>query len=152
MFYTSKEDSERALADSLQKELSYLPEAGYMDHLLSSGLIIFRLGAIQWLIKTQSMLNLSFRALFDVANYLDRFLFLNQCFVWKYWMIELLSVASKYSDVSTPLLNGIQFLAMLTEDGGSGAFIRVEHDLMDGINITTSTWVVPRFHDSLFLC
>lgn len=42
----TKEDCKRALTVCLQNELSCLPEAGYVGHLRSSGLVMFRFSAI----------------------------------------------------------------------------------------------------------
>ncbi|KAE8687007.1 hypothetical protein F3Y22_tig00111027pilonHSYRG00727 [Hibiscus syriacus] len=50
-FYTTKEDSEQAIVICLEKELSYMPEPGYLDYLLSSNLVFARFRAVQWLIK-----------------------------------------------------------------------------------------------------
>ncbi|EEF30818.1 cyclin d, putative [Ricinus communis] len=102
-FYTTKEDCEQALSLCLEKELSYMPQQGYFEHLQSKNLFFARFKAVQWLIKSRSRLNLSFETLFNAANYLDRFISLNKCLEWKNWMVELLSVAclsvaSKFSE------------------------------------------------------
>ena len=50
-FYTTKEDSERALVIFLEKEFSYRPEPGYIDYLQSNNLVFARFRAVQWFIK-----------------------------------------------------------------------------------------------------
>lgn len=50
-FYTTKEDCEKAICVCLQKELAYMPEPGYLEHLLSEKLFFARFKAIQWLVK-----------------------------------------------------------------------------------------------------
>ncbi|KAJ9185237.1 hypothetical protein P3X46_004894 [Hevea brasiliensis] len=112
-FYTTKEDFEQALCSCLQEELTYMPEHGYLEHLHSTKLFFARFKAIQWLIKSRSRLNLSFVTLFNAANYLDRFISMNQSHGWKNWMVELLSVAclsvaSKFIEISTPSLQEMQ--------------------------------------------
>ncbi|XP_058209122.1 putative cyclin-D7-1 [Rhododendron vialii] len=106
-FYTTKEDCREAFEICLQKELSYMPESGYRDHLQSSGLSLARFRAMLWLAKSQSRLNLSCQSVFNAANYFDRFLSSKQCKGWKYWMFELLaiaclSVASKFGETAHP--------------------------------------------------
>ncbi|KAK3226334.1 hypothetical protein Dsin_006196 [Dipteronia sinensis] len=109
-----KEECDEATIMCLDKELSYMPQPGYLDYLLSNNnLMHSRSKAIQWLVKSRSRLNLSFGTVFSAANYLDRFLSLNQCHGWRYWMIELLSVAcvsvaSKFIETSAPSLQEIQ--------------------------------------------
>ncbi|XP_059649925.1 putative cyclin-D7-1 [Cornus florida] len=112
-FYTSKEDCEQALSICLQKECTYLPQPGYSDYLKTYNLIIPRFIAIQWLIKSQKRLNLSFGTIFNAANYLDRFISMNLCHGWKYWMYELLSVAclsvaSKFDDTASHPFHELQ--------------------------------------------
>ncbi|XVE61925.1 hypothetical protein DITRI_Ditri06bG0077300 [Diplodiscus trichospermus] len=107
-FYTTKEDTERALVICLEKELSYMPEPGYLDYLQSNNLVFARFRAVQWLTKTCTRLNLSIGTLFNAANYLDRFLSMTQCHGWKHWMVELLSIAclsiaSKFNETSLSL-------------------------------------------------
>ncbi|KAI8560530.1 hypothetical protein RHMOL_Rhmol04G0263600 [Rhododendron molle] len=77
-FYTTKEDCREAFEICLQKELSYMPESGYRDHLQSSGSSLARFRVMLWLAKG-----------------------------WKYWMFELLaiaclSVASKFGETAHP--------------------------------------------------
>ncbi|XVF55242.1 hypothetical protein PTKIN_Ptkin06aG0021400 [Pterospermum kingtungense] len=112
-FYTTKQDSEQALVICLEKELSYMPEPGYLDYLQSNSLVSARFRAVQWLIKTYTRLNLSIGTVFNAANYLDRFLSMSQCHVWKHWMVELLSlaclsIASKFNETSLPSLDELQ--------------------------------------------
>ncbi|XP_030925183.1 putative cyclin-D7-1 [Quercus lobata] len=112
-FYTTKEDCEQALAIYLEKEMSYMPEASYIEHLRSKNLIFARFRAIQWLFRSRSRLNLSFETAFHAASYLDRFISMHQCNGWEHWMVELLSVAclsiaSKFSETCTPSLHEIQ--------------------------------------------
>ncbi|CAL5422603.1 unnamed protein product [Camellia sinensis] len=83
-FYTTKEDSQQAFDICLQKEIGYMPESQYQDHLQSSGLILARFRAMQWLLKG-----------------------------WKYWMVELLaiaclSVAYKFGETTHLPLHEIQ--------------------------------------------
>lgn len=54
-FYTTKEDCEQALAIYLEKEMSYMPEASYIEHLRSKNLIFARFRAIQWLFRVSSL-------------------------------------------------------------------------------------------------
>ncbi|KAI7997025.1 putative cyclin-D7-1 [Camellia lanceoleosa] len=112
-FYTTKEDSQQAFDVCLQKEIGYTPESQYQDHLQSSGLILARFRAMQWLLKSQRRLNLSCQTVFNAANYFDRFLSMNQCKGWKYWMVELLaiaclSVAYKFGETTHLPLHEIQ--------------------------------------------
>ncbi|XVE76395.1 hypothetical protein DITRI_Ditri12bG0169200 [Diplodiscus trichospermus] len=112
-FYTTKEDSERALVICLEKEFSYLPEPGYLDYLQSNNLVFARYRAVRWLIKTCTRLNLSIGTVLNAANYLDRFLSISQCHGWKHWMVELLSIAclsiaSKFNEISFPSLDELQ--------------------------------------------
>ncbi|XP_062167067.1 putative cyclin-D7-1 [Alnus glutinosa] len=112
-FYPTKEDSEEALSIYLEKEISYMPEANYVEHLRSQNLTNARYRATRWLFRSRSRLNLPFGAAFNAANYLDRFISMNQCNGWSYWMVELLSVAclsvaSKFSETCTPTLHEIQ--------------------------------------------
>ncbi|KAJ0028699.1 hypothetical protein Pint_35385 [Pistacia integerrima] len=112
-FYNTKEDCEQASIICSKKELSYIPEPGYLEYLQSNNLMNFRLKAIQWLFKSRSRLNLCYGTVFNAANHLDRFISMNQCHGWKCWMIELLSVAclsvaSKFTETSAPLLQEIQ--------------------------------------------
>ncbi|KAG5553954.1 hypothetical protein RHGRI_011726 [Rhododendron griersonianum] len=83
-FYTTKEDCREAFEICLQKELSYMPESGYRDHLQSSGLSLARFRVMLWLAKG-----------------------------WKYWMFEVLaiaclSVASKFGETAHPPFHEIQ--------------------------------------------
>lgn len=51
-FCTTKEDCKQALVIHLDKELSYMPENGYLEeHLRSKNLLFARSRAILWLIK-----------------------------------------------------------------------------------------------------
>ena len=50
-FYMSKEDCEHAFAICFQKEVTYMPQCGYKDHLQSCGLVLDRFRAMQWLLK-----------------------------------------------------------------------------------------------------
>ncbi|KAI5584389.1 hypothetical protein POPTR_006G088300v4 [Populus trichocarpa] len=112
-FYTTKEDCEKAVSIYLEKEFTCMPEPGYVEHLRTKNLLFARLRAIQWLIKSRERLSLSFETVFNAANYLDRFMSMNQCHGWKCWMVELLcvaclSVASKFTETRTPCLHDIQ--------------------------------------------
>ncbi|PQQ11146.1 hypothetical protein Pyn_16812 [Prunus yedoensis var. nudiflora] len=111
--YTTKEDFEQALAICLGKEMSYMPGPNYAEKLCSNNLIIARFKSIHWFIKCRSRLNLSLGTVFYAANYLDRFISMNHCNGWEYWMVELLSVAclsvaTKFNDTCTPTLLEIQ--------------------------------------------
>ncbi|XP_039013457.1 putative cyclin-D7-1 [Hibiscus syriacus] len=110
---TLKEDSEQALLICLKKELSYMPEPGYLDYLQSNNLVFSRFRAVQWLIKTGTRLNLSTGTVFNAVNYLDRFISTSQCPGWKNWMVELLSIAclsiaSKFNETSLASLDELQ--------------------------------------------
>ncbi|KAK8561763.1 hypothetical protein V6N13_149086 [Hibiscus sabdariffa] len=112
-FYTTKEDSEQAIVICLEKELSYMPEPGYLDYLQSNHLVFPRFRAVQWLIKTCSRLNFSIGTVFKAVNYLDRFISTNQCQGWKKWMVELLSIsclsiASKFNETSLASMDELQ--------------------------------------------
>ncbi|KAF7144414.1 hypothetical protein RHSIM_Rhsim04G0159000 [Rhododendron simsii] len=54
-FYTTKEDCREAFEICLQKELSYMPESGYRDHLQSSGLSLARFRVMLWLAKMEDL-------------------------------------------------------------------------------------------------
>ncbi|KAG2690615.1 hypothetical protein I3843_09G191600 [Carya illinoinensis] len=113
-FYMTKEDAEQALVIYLEKEISFIPAANYVEHLRSKNLTTARSRATQWLFRTRNRLNLSFGAAFLAVNYLDRVLSMNECNGWKEdWMVELLSVAcfsvaSKFSETCTLTLHEIQ--------------------------------------------
>ncbi|XP_074341787.1 putative cyclin-D7-1 [Apium graveolens] len=113
-FYTSKQDLEEAFELYREKERTYMPQPGYVDLLDSDRFIsIFRRKAIHWLIQTRRGLNLSPETVSNAVNYLDRFISLNRCHGWRYWMVELLSVAclsiaSKFNETSPPALLDIQ--------------------------------------------
>ncbi|KAA8518930.1 hypothetical protein F0562_016296 [Nyssa sinensis] len=112
-YFKTKEDYEQAFNICLQKEHSYMPEPRFLDHLKSYNLIMPRFIAVQWLIKSSRRLNLSFGTVFNAANYLDRFISMNQCQGWECWMFELLSVAclsvaSKFDETNPPSLHEIQ--------------------------------------------
>ncbi|XP_077236885.1 putative cyclin-D7-1 isoform X2 [Tasmannia lanceolata] len=92
-YYTTREERDKALEVCLNKENYYLLGASYVDHLQSSDLVDARLRAIGWIIKTHYRLNFSLGVVFEAVNFLDRFISLNRSKKWKYWMIELLSVA-----------------------------------------------------------
>lgn len=53
LFHISKEDCEQAGVICFEKELSYMPEPGYLEYLHSSNLMEFRHKAIQWLFKVR---------------------------------------------------------------------------------------------------
>ncbi|RVW87439.1 putative cyclin-D7-1 [Vitis vinifera] len=112
-FYTTKQDREQALAICMRQELSYMPEPEYAHRLRFDDMGISRFRVIQWIIKSRSRLNLSLETVFSAANYLDRFISMNQWHGWKYWMVELLSVAclsvaSKFTESFTPSFDEIQ--------------------------------------------
>lgn len=50
-FYMTKEDSEEALAIYLEKEISYMPEDNYVEHLRSENFTSARYRATQWLFR-----------------------------------------------------------------------------------------------------
>ncbi|OVA17811.1 Cyclin [Macleaya cordata] len=115
-FYTTREDCWNAFMVCLQKEVDYMPEAGYVndyvEHLQSSGYLHARSRAIQWFVKCHRRLNLSVETVFSAANYFDRFVSINHCNnKWEHWTIELLSVvclsiAAKFiGEVSIPSLH-----------------------------------------------
>ncbi|KAM2045456.1 hypothetical protein ACFX1T_009644 [Malus domestica] len=111
--YTTKEDYEQALTICMEKEISYMPEPNYLENLSSNNLVIARLKCIQWFIKSAGRLNLSLGTVFYAANYLDRFISMNHCTGWKYWMVELvsvacLSIANKFGDTCNPSLLELQ--------------------------------------------
>ncbi|XP_015087460.1 putative cyclin-D7-1 [Solanum pennellii] len=113
-FFKSKEDCEEAFKILLNKEISYMPKIGYVKFIKENCFIEnARFKAIHWLIKSQRRWNLSFGTCFGAASYLDRFISLNKCQGWKYWMFELLSIAclsvsSKFHETSPPQLLELQ--------------------------------------------
>ncbi|XP_057513909.1 putative cyclin-D7-1 [Actinidia eriantha] len=136
-FYMSKEDCEHAFAICFQKEVTYMPQCGYKDHLQSCGLVLARFRAMQWLLKSQSRLNLSCQTVFNAANYFDRYLSMNQCTGWKYWMVELLaiaclSVASKFGETAHPPLHEIQ-MEVLDHSFQSSLIQRMELTLLKAL-------------------
>ncbi|XP_017222376.2 putative cyclin-D7-1 [Daucus carota subsp. sativus] len=114
VYSSGSQDFEEAFELYLQKEQTYMPQPGYVDRLELDRFISFcRRRAIHWLIQTRRRLNLSPETVSNAVNYLDRFISLNQCHGWKYWMVALLSVAclsiaSKFGETSPPLLLDIQ--------------------------------------------
>ncbi|ESR42377.1 hypothetical protein CICLE_v10012085mg [Citrus x clementina] len=150
-FYKTKEECEEAAIICLDKELSYMPEPGYVEYLdKSNNLPHFRFRAVQWLIKSRSRLNLSFGTFFNAANYLDRFISMHQFHEWKYWMVELvsvacLSIASKFNDTSSPSLHEIQ-MEELDYSFQSSTIRRMELTLLQSLGwrlgcITTYSYV-----------
>ncbi|CAN4080681.1 unnamed protein product [Withania somnifera] len=113
-FSNLKEECEQAFEILLEKEMSYMPKSGYVKLIKENCFIEnARFKAIHWLIKSQRRWNLSFVTVFDAANYLDRFISLNKCRGWRYFMFELLSiaclsVASKFHETSPPQLHELQ--------------------------------------------
>ncbi|KAM5560184.1 putative cyclin-D7-1 [Rosa sericea] len=113
MYARSKDDYDESFTICLEKEMSYMPQPNYVENLCSNHLVIARFKSIQWFIKSRSRLNLSLGTVFYAANYLDRFISMNHCNPWKYWMVELLSIAclsiaSKFNDTCSPTLLEIQ--------------------------------------------
>ncbi|XP_060206212.1 putative cyclin-D7-1 [Lycium barbarum] len=109
-----KVECEQAFGILLDKEMSYMPKEGYVKRIKENCFIEnARFKAIHWLIKSQRRWNLSFGTVFGAASYLDRFISLNKCQGWRYWMFELLSiaclsVASKFHETSPPQLLKLQ--------------------------------------------
>ncbi|PRQ43217.1 putative cyclin A2 [Rosa chinensis] len=86
MYARSKDDYDESFTICLEKEMSYMPQPNYVENLCSNHLVIARFKSIQWFIKP-----------------------------WKYWMVELLSIAclsiaSKFNDTCSPTLLEIQDL------------------------------------------
>ncbi|XP_004305190.1 PREDICTED: putative cyclin-D7-1-like [Fragaria vesca subsp. vesca] len=111
MYARSKRDYDESFTICLEKEMSYMPQPNYVENLCSNNLVIARFKSIQWFVKSGSRLNLSLGTVFYAANYLDRFISMNNA--WKYWMVELLSIAclsiaSKFNDTCSPTLLEIQ--------------------------------------------
>ncbi|ESW06049.1 hypothetical protein PHAVU_010G015500 [Phaseolus vulgaris] len=110
--YENKE-FEEAFTLYLEKEASSLPEHNYAKYLHSNNLFLPRCRVIQWLVKCGSHFNLSFGTVFLAVNYLDRFVSICQSNDWKYWMLELLSIAClsvaiKFNEKSPLSLHEIQ--------------------------------------------
>ncbi|EOA19616.1 hypothetical protein CARUB_v10002925mg [Capsella rubella] len=105
---------EEAISVDLEKELCFSNHGDkFTDFFVSKGLTEFRFQAVQWLLQTQSRLNLSFETVFSAANCFDRFVYLTSCDEWTNWMVELvaltsLSIASKFNDVTSPYLQELQ--------------------------------------------
>ncbi|KAI3473889.1 hypothetical protein Pfo_028070 [Paulownia fortunei] len=95
-------------------EASYMTEPGYLKLVKTNDLIHnARFKAVNWLVKSQRIMNLSLGTVFIAANYLDRFISLTQCQGWKHWMFELLSIAclsiaSKFNETTTRPLHEFQ--------------------------------------------
>ncbi|XP_065854056.1 putative cyclin-D7-1 [Euphorbia lathyris] len=137
--YSSTQVSEVDFLICLEKEELYLPKKGFLNYLQSQNLIFSRFRAIQWLIKTCTRFNLSLVALFNAANYLDRFISINHCHEWKNWMMELLSVAclsvaAKFSETSLPSLHEIQM------EGLDHTFEPITIQQMELILLNTLKW------------
>nr|XP_009782531.1 PREDICTED: putative cyclin-D7-1 isoform X1 [Nicotiana sylvestris] len=113
-FYSTKEECEQAFGILLEKEMSYMPKPDYVKRIKENCFIEnARFKAIYWLIKCQRRWNLSNETIFGAASYLDRFISLNKCQGWRYWMFELLSiaclsVASKFHETNPPQLLELQ--------------------------------------------
>ncbi|XP_062096912.1 putative cyclin-D7-1 [Humulus lupulus] len=133
-FHITTEDSEVALTICLEKEKTYVPEPKYSEYLESKNLIVARFRTIQWFIKCRSRFNLSFGTVFHATNYLDRFISINQnCIIteWKYWMVELLSIAcfsiaSKFIDTNPPMLHEINQMEDIEHSFEASAIQRME--------------------------
>lgn len=73
-FYTTKEESEEALAIYLEKEITYIPQPNYVDHLRSEKFTSARYRATQWLFRVSfSILENHFHAFhhFDIYIYTE---------------------------------------------------------------------------------
>ncbi|WCJ28333.1 CYCLIN D7 1 [Euphorbia peplus] len=136
---TKQEEFEADFLVFFEKEELYLPNKGLFKYLQSRNLVFYRFRAIQWLIKSCTRLNLSMVALFNAANYLDRFISLAHCHEWKNWMVELLSVAclsvaSKFSETFFPSLHEIQM------EGLDHTFEPIAIEQMELILLNTLDW------------
>ncbi|KAM6574550.1 hypothetical protein CsatA_022877 [Cannabis sativa] len=140
----TKEDIELAFNICLDKENTYLPKPNYLQYLYYNNLIVARFRTIQWFIKCRSRFNLSFGTVFHATNYLDRFISMNQNSInniteWKYWMIELLSIAcfsiaSKFIDTNPPMLHQINQMEDMEHSFEASAIQRMELKVLETLD------------------
>ncbi|KAD3336214.1 hypothetical protein R6Q59_028556 [Mikania micrantha] len=110
----TKQDFEHLFDAYVQKEIKYMTGLGYINLLQTNhSVAICRLKAINWFIHCQRRFNFCIGSVFKALNYLDRFIDMNKCHGWSYWMMELLSLASltiaiKFGETCPPSLREIQ--------------------------------------------
>ncbi|KAL4587316.1 hypothetical protein LXL04_000185 [Taraxacum kok-saghyz] len=110
----TKEECERLFANCLRKELKCMAGSGYVKFLECNPFVATcRLKAVQWLIHSHRRFKFCVGNVLKAVNYVDRFIYINQCLGWNYMMMELLSVAAlsiaiKFGETSPPSLNEIQ--------------------------------------------
>ncbi|KAJ7961390.1 Cyclin [Quillaja saponaria] len=136
--YDDEQEFEQALNVCLEKEIAYMPAPNYVEYLQSNNLILARFKVVQWFNKCRSRLGVSFGTVFYAANYLDRFISINQCNDWKDWTIELLSIAcfsiaSKFNETSSLSLHEIQMFEDLEYSFQSEAILRMELTLLKSL-------------------
>ncbi|KAF4369780.1 hypothetical protein F8388_011038 [Cannabis sativa] len=95
-------------------------------------------------ISCRSRFNLSFGTVFHATNYLDRFISMNQNSInniteWKYWMIELLSIAcfsiaSKFIDTNPPMLHQINQMEDMEHSFEASAIQRMELKVLETLD------------------
>ncbi|XP_076958008.1 putative cyclin-D7-1 [Bidens hawaiensis] len=96
------------------KELKFMTGSSYINFLQKNHFVAdCRLKAIHWFIHRQRRFDFGVGTVFNAVNYVDRFIHMNKCHGWSYWMMELLSLASlsiaiKFGETSPPSLREIQ--------------------------------------------
>ncbi|XP_010558340.1 PREDICTED: putative cyclin-D7-1 isoform X2 [Tarenaya hassleriana] len=149
IFHHSSCDNTEAISVDLERELSYTPRDKYVELLVSRDLTHARHRAVQWLVESRIRLNLSFGTVFSAANCLDRFISVSSCNEWKYWMVELLSVAclstaSKFNEVSCPTLQEIQ-MEGLDHNFRNGTILQMEMILLNALEWHVGTITAHSF-------
>ncbi|KAK1426998.1 hypothetical protein QVD17_15680 [Tagetes erecta] len=110
----SKQDVKHLFDTYLCKEMKYMTGSGYVKFLESNTFVSERrLKAINWFIHSQRRFNFCIGTVFNAVNYVDRFIDMNKCHGWSYWMMELLSltclsIAIKFNETCPPSLREIQ--------------------------------------------
>ncbi|KAK9069310.1 hypothetical protein SSX86_013426 [Deinandra increscens subsp. villosa] len=110
----TKQDIKHSFDTYLQRETNHMITPEYITRLQSDRFLTdWRLKAIRWFLHCQRRFNLGIGSVFKALNYIDRFVDMNKCHGWSYWMMELLSLASfsiaiKFCETCPPSLREIQ--------------------------------------------
>ncbi|MFS8001617.1 putative cyclin [Helianthus anomalus] len=110
----TQHDIKHSFDTCVQKEVKYMTGLGYINLLESNGFVAeCRLKAIHWFVHRQRRFNFCIGTVFSAVNNVDRFIDMNKCHGWSYWMMELLSLAAlsiavKFGETCPPTLHEIQ--------------------------------------------
>ncbi|XP_076928392.1 putative cyclin-D7-1 [Bidens hawaiensis] len=96
------------------KEVKFMTGSAYANFLQNNHFVAeCRFKAIHWFIHRQRRFDFGVGTVFNAVNYVDRFIHMNKCHGWSYWMMELLSLASlsiaiKFGETFPPSMREIQ--------------------------------------------